>query len=153
MARVSTTAHPHSRRENVRWVMTAQYVNGSSPLMRGKRCRAGLDERVDRLIPTHAGKRFTGCESLGSFGLIPTHAGKTWCASARPQRSRAHPRSRRENSGCLHLISHVPGSSPHTRGNMNGQLGNLVGPGSSLLTPGKRATSRQPFDASRAHPR
>ena len=67
-----TTAHPHSRGENLRVPARRSARLGSSPLMRGKR----------DFVRT--------CDLQGR--LIPAHAGKTWYASARPQRSRAHPR-------------------------------------------------------------
>ena len=68
----SRRAHPRSRGENTRKMGLAAIVAGSSPLTRGKPNRG-------RHRPVRA-------------RLIPAQAGKTWCASARPQRSRAHPR-------------------------------------------------------------
>ncbi len=73
---------------------------GSSPLARGK--------------PEHAGR------NQRRRGLIPAHAGKTWCASARPQRSRVHPRSRGENAGTTQRPPPLSGSSPLTRGVLHG---------------------------------
>ena len=70
-------AHPRSCGENVDQFAATPVKMGSSPVTRGKRYR-----------------RWPGVRRLR---LIPAHAGKTSCASARPQRSRAHPRSRGEN--------------------------------------------------------
>ena len=89
-------AHPRSRGENdpaYRWV---DADGGSSPLTRGKRCEGGLERR--------------------GAGLIPAHAGKT-SASPEPSRSsRAHPRSRGENSSLSMTEKTLNGSSPLTRG-------------------------------------
>ena len=49
-------------------------------------------------------------------GLIPAHAGKTCARKATPRGSRAHPRSRGENSGGRYCPTGRPGSSPLTRG-------------------------------------
>ena len=65
-------AHPRSRGENISPIECMSSRMGSSPLTRGKLMSLANNGVVR--------------------GLIPTHAGKTWCASARPQRSRAHPR-------------------------------------------------------------
>ena len=54
-------AHPRSRGENRSHVSHRMHGVGSSPLTRGKRGGAGLDERVDGLIPAHAGKTIPLC--------------------------------------------------------------------------------------------
>ena len=71
-------------------------LRGSSPLTRGK----------------HPLCRF----ALGLSGLIPAHAGKTrrWPRRTRP--TRAHPRSRGENSSLALCVVVATGSSPLTRG-------------------------------------
>mgnify|MGYP000962917541 CR=1 FL=1 len=89
-------AHPRSRGENFRSVMREARAAGSSPLTRGK-----LRER-------DVGSRRTG--------LIPAHAGKTRARSPRRSRSRAHPRSRGENSARQGPARTSWGSSPLTRG-------------------------------------
>ena len=93
---VALRAHPRSRGENVPSRCPALMPLGSSPLTRGKR---GL---------AHA--RAEG------RGLIPAHAGKTSSMLSQLQPSRAHPRSRGENT--LSSARGMPclGSSPLTRG-------------------------------------
>ena len=122
-------------------------MTGSSPLTRGKRaCRASAAGRA-RLIPAHAGKaRLVLSESdapLGSSpltrgkrvrsgtpqprtGLIPAHAGKTLVSVQRLDTSRAHPRSRGENSEVCCPRATTRGSSPLTRGKLMGKLINGV---------------------------
>ena len=70
-------AHPRSRGENSGQMTSAVMRNGSSPLTRGKRCRA--------LYP------------FARSGLIPAHAGKTSRCCSCARRLQAHPRSRGEN--------------------------------------------------------
>ena len=89
-------AHPRSCGENFFRMIASYLLTGSSPLMQGK---------PNRGVPGHPRAR-----------LIPTHAGKTWCASARPQRSRAHPRSCGENAVMARTVRSSMGSSPLTRG-------------------------------------
>ena len=73
-----TTAHPHSRGENLSGSYPATWQLGSSPLTRGKRA---LDLPVEI-----------------SDGLIPTHAGKTANRAPRYCTVTAHPHSRGENA-------------------------------------------------------
>ena len=100
--RVPSAAHPRSRGENTISLSGPSVTAGSSPLTRGKPA---------------SGSAF-GQRS----GLIPAHAGKTWKNSLRSIALLAHPRSRGEN-----LSGGVPqmkwqGSSPLTRGKLNGRL-------------------------------
>ena len=99
------------------------------------------------------GKRFTGCESLGSFGLIPTHAGKTrWSGRAGGSR-RAHPRSREENCAGTAVMGSTSGSSPLTRGK---HLHTRAVRGLGGLIPahaGKTSTSYKTASIPEAHPR
>ena len=71
-------AHPRSRGENLRGRVGTGTVEGSSPLTRGKPAR----QRLCPVVP----------------GLIPAHAGKTIGWAFRTDATRAHPRSRGENS-------------------------------------------------------
>ena len=89
-------AHPRSRGENILSAMASLASLGSSPLTRGKR-------RPDR------------CQVIGP-GLIPAHAGKTRAGYSLRHTSRAHPRSRGENTASYPRDSKVAGSSPLTRG-------------------------------------
>ena len=73
-----TWAHPRSRGENVVLQEVPEAYQGSSPLTRGK-----LDK-----VRGHQ----------GHGGLIPAHAGKTLARGRGLVVSRAHPRSRGENS-------------------------------------------------------
>ena len=89
-------AHPRSRGEN-RWDrVAASRLAGSSPLTRGKRRVRGRGSRRS--------------------GLIPAHAGKTPFRRSRTGQTRAHPRSRGENSIWPILTRKCVGSSPLTRG-------------------------------------
>ena len=89
-------AHPRSRGENSRTVPRRYRRRGSSPLTRGKRTRIRSMLRTLRLIPAHAGKT------------------RPWPRPMRP--TRAHPRSRGENSAPSSPRSATCGSSPLTRG-------------------------------------
>ena len=77
-------------------------VQGSSPLMRGK--------------------RFHRDEAGAPVRLIPAHAGKTKLAVLRGIRPRAHPRSRGENLGDDALSATPTGSSPLTRGKLMSEI-------------------------------
>ena len=118
--RLPVGPHPRSHGENGMFTPPVYSFAGSSPLTRGK---------PD--LPAHDSHR---------SGLIPAHAGKTSSFYAMLAPCRDHPRSRGENNRRRVVAWARPGSSPLTRGNMNGQLGNLVGPGSSPLTRGKHSS-------------
>ena len=77
-ARPAGRAHPRSRGENGIPGFCSTWIVGSSPLTRGK-----PPERATHKPPPR---------------LIPAHAGKTRSPRLRADRSRAHPRSRGENS-------------------------------------------------------
>ena len=89
-------AHPRSRGENRSWTRSAPKTRGSSPLTRGKRRARGPRRR--------------------HTGLIPAHAGKTRPIRAMKPKSRAHPRSRGENTASRASPVTPLGSSPLTRG-------------------------------------
>ena len=89
-------AHPRSRGENLKFLVSATTETGSSPLTRGKRPQSSRAERPCGLIPAHAGK--TSKDVIGSPVL------------------RAHPRSRGENVLAAPMIVLIWGSSPLTRG-------------------------------------
>ena len=95
-------AHPRSRGEN-RVIKPGGYLlAGSSPLTRGK-----LSDKLREQVRQR---------------LIPAHAGKTGRRVGLRARLRAHPRSRGENS-CGQRIGHSGlGSSPLTRGKLDGEL-------------------------------
>ena len=90
------TAHPRSRGENSTPTRTMQLRSGSSPLTRGKHRRRRPDSAARRLIPAHAGK------TTYRHGIV--------------DRSKAHPRSRGENSPSPWGPPCPAGSSPLTRG-------------------------------------
>ena len=71
---------------------------GSSPLTRGK---------LQAIVPI-----------IASVSLIPAHAGKTFFQESQEVGVGAHPRSRGENPGSLHLPLSFSGSSPLTRGKL-----------------------------------
>ena len=89
-------AHPRSRGENPGDAHPDKHTRGSSPLTRGKRVAA-------RVGPA-------------DMGLIPAHAGKTVWSTCPSRLSRAHPRSRGENTSVRPLVCRNSGSSPLTRG-------------------------------------
>ena len=96
-------AHPRSRGENHRRSAPNGIKNGSSPLTRGKRRRAGG-------------------RASGS-GLIPAHAGKTPVLVVREIEAGAHPRSRGENIPLVYTVLMMKGSSPLTRGKQGDRSG------------------------------
>ena len=89
-------AHPRSRGENPPAVAWKVWLDGSSPLTRGKRDLIRIVKAVSRLIPAHAGK--TPFEAV--------HERPIW----------AHPRSRGENAIPQCSGGALCGSSPLTRG-------------------------------------
>ena len=126
-------AHPRSRGENTGDRGAGRRLAGSSPLTRGKRHRRVLVHR--------------------ERGLIPAHAGKTRRAITLPAPSRAHPRSRGENSEAGRPIRTSWGSSPLTRGK---HVGNRVRCSPLGLIPahaGKTRAVPRPADQQWAHPR
>ena len=84
------------RRYHIDW------IQGSSPLTRGKRAWSGRAE-------VH-------------HGLIPAHAGKTATVRVWRVRDEAHPRSRGENAVSCCQAASGAGSSPLTRGKQGGGL-------------------------------
>ena len=126
-------AHPRSRGENPYAASTEQDPKGSSPLTRGK----------------HAAPHST----REQIGLIPAHAGKTGRGFQRGPTSRAHPRSRGENSRGDEHSGCVGGSSPLTRGKRFGGLGGVSGVGLIPAHAGKTSRSSTRRACPRAHPR
>ena len=104
-------AHPRSRGENYRMGTATRYVEGSSPLTRGK--------------------PMEGVYAVGCERLIPAHAGKTSGRLLRAVLGRAHPRSRGENARANGPACPRRGSSPLTRGKLGGDK--LVGVLSRLI--------------------
>ncbi len=98
--RVVLRAHPRSRGENDILQITNALKQGSSPLTRGKPSVA----LAFFFIP----------------GLIPAHAGKTRRSCGAPPPGGAHPRSRGENDRPPRGVRQAPGSSPLTRGKLEG---------------------------------
>ena len=105
------SAHPRSRGENVAAACHSRRLTGSSPLTRGKRGRSARPDRCPGLIPAHAGKTRTQC-------------------TTRPV-PRAHPRSRGENDVRRENLVFIPGSSPLTRGKLDGL--HCVSPSEGLI--------------------
>ena len=98
VCRVTASAHPRSRGENLQHADRCGIAPGSSPLTRGKRYwRMPRTTRV-RLIPAHAGKT----------NLAKHLDGLCW----------AHPRSRGENGRIMSDTTSGAGSSPLTRGKL-----------------------------------
>ena len=95
-----STAHPRSRGENTEADEDSRALWGSSPLTRGKR-----EQRAARRVLR---------------GLIPAHAGKTHLQRPAQGTVRAHPRSRGENRSRTSPAKCTSGSSPLTRGKLDG---------------------------------
>ena len=93
-----TTAHPHSRGENMWTPRGSRGSLGSSPLTRGKHRRETVNHPPIRLIPTHAGKTHQALEDVRA--------------------DRAHPHSRGENAIVGRPPALMRGSSPLTRGKL-----------------------------------
>ncbi len=126
-------AHPRSRGENLDLWAQIYLLDGSSPLTRGKPRPEGRQTRRQRLIPAHAGKTSGPCRARA--------------------RSWAHPRSRGENARAAWSFISAAGSSPLTRGKLDGRGG---GEGRGGLIPahaGKTRWSRGRRGPRRAHPR
>ena len=131
--RSSMRAHPRSRGENHPWPRSCKPAGGSSPLTRGKRIlRLGSNHRR-RLIPAHAGK--TDTLALDGFG------------------SRAHPRSRGENSKFQPAPAAGMGSSPLTRGKHAACVNRRVEHGLIPAHAGKTMMWVSGLGLGRAHPR
>ena len=91
-------AHPRSRGENIAPCFHVSHDAGSSPLTRGKLC---VQRRAETFL-----------------GLIPAHAGKMKHITYLKRLTRAHPRSRGENTTLGPNCCPVSGSSPLTRGKL-----------------------------------
>ena len=94
------TAHPRVCGENRPGRVHVDDLGGSSPRVRGKQRRAGLDRLHARLIPACAGK-------------TPSHWGTR-------MRVTAHPRVCGENIPTSLRVVIRPGSSPRVRGKLQG---------------------------------
>ena len=126
-------AHPRSRGENELIGKSFQFIQGSSPLTRGKLSRVACGRGVD--------------------GLIPAHAGKTPPCVVITEATPAHPRSRGENRAAVALRSGMTGSSPLTRGKPGWALSRVSMVG---LIPAHAGKTRHPLvvaGTSPAHPR
>ena len=128
----SCWAHPRSRGENFGDFGCGTAFSGSSPLMRGKRNGAAA--------------------AVGTAGLIPAHAGKTTAASSGRHRSRAHPRSRGENSRSSRTFVSWLDSSPLTRGKPCGEGTPCVPEGFIPTHAGKTTNRGARATGTRAHP-
>ena len=129
----SSRAHPRSRGENKNPNSRGHPLSGSSPLTRGKPCRAPR----------------RGC----CPGLIPAHAGKTSATMPSHRRRRAHPRSRGENWMSWGSSRPTPGSSPLTRGKRYQRCPTARDPGLIPAHAGKTSTTQASTLTARAHPR
>ena len=126
-------AHPRSRGENSATARAMSYTRGSSPLTRGKHLE----------ISTFG----------GLFGLIPAHAGKTPSREPHHADTRAHPRSRGENTEA-HRASRPPtGSSPLTRGKLPGARARFWQWGLIPAHAGKTGRRASADQSKAAHPR
>ena len=158
----SIAAHPRSRGENSWFISCVVTFWGSSPLTRGKLCRGNGPRSSRRLIPAHAGKTILTVagaifaqahpRSRGENdphrgrsdlrpGSSPLTRGKRTARRVVSRARRAHPRSRGENRSGGHR-RRLRGAHPRSRGeNFTREGCNLLVPGSSPLTRGKRAAA------------
>ena len=126
-------AHPRSRGENPPHADNFPNDSGSSPLTRGKQA--------------------FGEDCAGEVRLIPAHAGKTHKNYPHCEMSRAHPRSRRENTPAARLPATITGSSPLTRGK-HARLARTPRPAGLIPAhAGKTAAHALAEIVARAHPR
>ena len=115
-------AHPRSRGENGRPILSHATKTGSSPLTRGKLSVVVEWFQTNGLIPAHAGK--TGWRaSRGRWRRAhPRSRGENIWGSPTAGTYKAHPRSRGENCKTVMMEPHLTGSSPLTRGKRWGIL-------------------------------
>ena len=126
-------AHPRSRGENTVTSASGRRSPGSSPLTRGKLELTPVYDAARRLIPAHAGKTL----------VLP-----------RPARiEAAHPRSRGENHSFEFEGDHAGGSSPLTRGKLQGRRSLSAESGLIPAHAGKTSQSPSPRPPREAHPR
>ena len=133
MVRRIIGAHPRSRGENVAVAVLITCMVGSSPLTRGKQSRWKRAQRLQ--------------------GLIPAHAGKTPQKYPHREMSRAHPRSRGENATPAKLRVFLNGSSPLTRGKRVVDVAPARAQGLIPAHAGKTLSAHQFLVPSWAHPR
>ena len=128
-----TGAHPRACGENWACVAWTTWPVGSSPRVRGKRAavvRGGFKAR-----------------------LIPARAGKTRVRTARPPRSRAHPRACGENIAAFQPGAPDFGSSPRVRGKPHARACPATAHGLIPARAGKTSQCPSGLDQSEAHPR
>ena len=132
MRTAEVRAHPRSRGENPASSSPSTPVKGSSPLTRGK---------PPQKTRTREQRR-----------LIPAHAGKTRRPPPRIPRSRAHPRSRGENTIVVGMVREGMGSSPLTRGKRDRLWRGVCGVRLIPTHAGKTTPDDPPLHLPPAHP-
>ena len=133
MNRRSAWDHPRSRGENTPSRHASRLICGSSPLTRGK--QAGRTDIPDR------------------DGLISAHAGKMQHRKPGTTPTRAHPRSRRENSTFSTPVGSMSGSSPLTQGKHRYAFGDAEHPRLIPAHAGKTPCGASRRAGTPAHPR
>ena len=120
----SVAAHPRSRGENPRAVMTSAARSMAHPRSRGENGGLTLSGHSDwGSSPLTRGKLGVVGGDHSGLRLIPAHAGKTRARRVPSSASRAHPRSRGENSALTRSTRLTSGSSPLTRGKHTDERG------------------------------
>ena len=138
--RVTSRAHPRSRGENGRGLLSGRVDRGLIPAHAGKTVCVALSTLAGRAHPRSRGENadhlpdsltVVGSSPLtrGKHGqlvttdqdsrLIPAHAGKTHAGPPYAVVCAAHPRSRGENEYPRFAMTFGKGSSPLTRGKQN----------------------------------
>ena len=113
---ILSAAHPRSRGEHHRAMVSVSILFGSSPLARGTLNFLRESQRFSRLIPARAGNTALHRVQSGHRRLIPARAGNTYTFQPCGVGTPAHPRSRGEHGSAVALDHISLGSSPLARG-------------------------------------
>ena len=125
--------HPRIRGERTGGQTALPSIIGSSPHTRGTRFRQGCRFLCLRFIPAYAGNAASRCEM--------------------PATSSVHPRIRGERNNEIARVAPSIGSSPHTRGTLEVQLGNKHRPRFIPAYAGNAAVHLLLLDLMSVHPR
>ena len=118
-------AHPRACGERIRSLNGAAARYGSSPRMRGTRCRLEQRSHSPSAHPRACGERGSMPLRVPEIRLIPAHAGNANASRARLTTSSAHPRACGERVESDVPVFLRPGSSPRMRGTRD-KRGDLI---------------------------
>ena len=124
------------------------------PRIRGEhRRRPGRDRRRSGSSPHTRGAPRRDRGARIRQGIIPAYAGSTWQPASWPEPPPDHPRIRGEHDFPSRTARPGPGSSPHTRGALTGELRLPIGPGIIPAYAGSTKTFFTTLSLTRDHPR